>query len=116
MGAAFDLDAYFERVNWRGASAASYATLAGILEAHMTHIPFENFDVLLGRGVRLDLEGLQAKLVGARRGGYCFEHSPLLAPALDHLGFSPLRRVPRVFVFLPATDAPPTHLFLPLAP
>ena len=39
---------------------------------------FENFmDVLLGRPVRLDLEGLQSKLVGAecRRGGYCFEHA-----------------------------------------
>jgi N-hydroxyarylamine O-acetyltransferase len=54
----------------------THATLAGLLGAHMAHIPFENFDVLLGREVRLDPEGLQAKLVKARRGGYCFEHSP----------------------------------------
>jgi N-hydroxyarylamine O-acetyltransferase len=115
MGDAFDLDAYFERVNWRGPTTPTYATLAGLLEAHMTHIPFENFDVLLGRGVRLDLEGLQAKLVKARRGGYCFEHSTLIAAALDRLGFAPVRHAARVIVFVPATQAPRTHMCLTVA-
>jgi N-hydroxyarylamine O-acetyltransferase len=108
----FDLEAYFERVNWRGPTTPTYETLAGLLSAHMSHIPFENFDVLLGRGVRLDLEGLQAKLVKARRGGYCFEHSTLFAAALERLGFEPVRHAARVVVFLPASQSPRTHMFL----
>jgi N-hydroxyarylamine O-acetyltransferase len=115
MGDTFDLEAYFARVNWRGPTTATYMSLAGILEAHMTHIPFENFDVLLGRGVRLDLDGLQKKLVKARRGGYCFEHSSLLAAALDRLGFEPVRHAARVIVFAPASESPRTHMFLTVA-
>ena len=112
MGDSFDLEAYFERVNWRGPTAPTYATLAGLLGAHMAHIPFENFDVLLGRGVRLDIDGLQAKLVKARRGGYCFEHSTLLAAALERIGFAPVRHAARVIVFVPPNEAPRTHMFL----
>ncbi len=65
-----DLGAYFERVHWRGQATPDHATLCGLLAAHMTHIPFENFDVLLGRPVALDPEALQRKLIRARRGGY----------------------------------------------
>ena len=60
-----------------------------LLEAHIAHIPFENFDVLLGRPVRLDLEGLQSKLVMSRRGGYCFEHATLFAAVLERLDEPP---------------------------
>ena len=115
MGSPFDLEAYFERVNWRGPTTMTHATLAGLLGAHMAHIPFENFDVLLGREVRLDPEGLQAKLVKARRGGYCFEHSTLLAAALERLGFEPVRHAARVIVFVPASQSPRTHMFLTVA-
>jgi N-hydroxyarylamine O-acetyltransferase len=115
MGDSIDLEAYFERVNWRGPTAATHATLAGLLEAHMAHIPFENFDVLLGRDVRLDLDGLQAKLVKARRGGYCFEHATLLATVLERLGFAPVRHTARVIVFTPLSESPRTHMFLTVA-
>ena len=90
-GPPLDLDAYFDRIQWRGQAAPTYATLAKLLDAHIANIPFENFDVLLGRAVRLDLAGLQAKLVQARRGGYCFEHATLFAAVLDALGFEPIR-------------------------
>lgn len=36
---------------------------------------------------RLDAAALEAKLVAAGRGGYCFEHNLLLAEALTALGF-----------------------------
>src|SRR5271163_3069048 len=91
MPSLIDLDAYFDRIQWSGATEPKYATLAGLLDAHMAHIPFENFDVLLGRSVRLDLEGLQSKLVKGRRGGYCFEHATLFAAVLERLGFEPVR-------------------------
>jgi N-hydroxyarylamine O-acetyltransferase len=113
MGSSFDLAAYFERVNWQDPMPTpTYAALAGLLEAHMRSIPFENFDVLLGRGIRLDIDGLQAKPVAARRGGYSFEHSTLLAAALEAIGFTPVRHTARVVVFGPLSQSPRTHMFL----
>jgi arylamine N-acetyltransferase len=57
MANTLDLAAYLDRVNWHGPTERTYATLSGLLEAHIAHIPFENFDVLLGRPVRLYVEG-----------------------------------------------------------
>lgn len=107
-----DLDAYFSRIAWGGPTTVTIDTLAGILGAHMARIPFENLDVLLGRGIRLDLQGLQDKLVHDRRGGYCFEHATLLAAVLDALGFAPVRHTARVVLFAPPAQSPRTHMFL----
>jgi N-hydroxyarylamine O-acetyltransferase len=53
---------------------------------------FENLDILLGRPILLDLESVFAKLIHARRGGYCFEQNALLAAVLETIGF-PVRRL-----------------------
>lgn len=110
--ASFDLDAYLQRIGWRGDTAPTYPTLAKLLAAHMAAIPFENLDVLLGRGIRLDLDSVQGKLVRARRGGYCFEHGTLFGAALAHLGFDITRHTARVVVVVPRTESPRTHMFL----
>jgi N-hydroxyarylamine O-acetyltransferase len=112
MSDSLDLDAYFERINWGAGTNPTFATLAGMLRAHLLLIPFENFDILLGRGVRLDLDGVQAKLVHARRGGYCFEHATLFAAVLEKLGFQTARHTARVILVSPITAAPRTHMFL----
>ena len=78
----------------------------------MAAIPFENLDVLLRRPVRLDLEGLQEKLVRSRRGGYCFEHGTLFAAALEKLGFRPVRHTARVVLLATRETSPRTHMFL----
>ena len=111
----FDLAAYLERICWRGPAQPTYQTLAGLLRAHMLAIPFENLDVLLGRRVRLDLEGVQDKLVRRRRGGYCFEHGTLFAAALEHLGFDLTRHTARVVLIVPRSEAPRAHMFLTVA-
>jgi len=108
----FDLAPYFERIRWRGAAAPTHATLAGVLAGHMAAIPFENFDVLLGRGIRLDLASVTRKLVHARRGGYCFEHGTLLAAALEAAGFEVTRHTARVTVIAPRHESPRTHMCL----
>lgn len=54
-----DLDAYLDRIGWRGPLAADLATVAGLVDRHVLAIPFENLDVHLGRPPRLDLESLQ---------------------------------------------------------
>jgi N-hydroxyarylamine O-acetyltransferase len=112
MQAAFDPAAYLDRIGWQGGRSPSYATLAGILDAHVRHIPFENFDVLLGRPIRLDGAALHAKIVAARRGGYCFEHASLMAAALDALGFAVRRHLARVVLFQPPHEAPRDHMYL----
>ena len=117
MPADLDLHAYLERIEYGGATRADHDTLAAVLRAHMLHIPFENLDVLLGRPIRLDLEGLQHKLVRSRRGGYCFEHGTLFAAVLERLGFQPVRHTARVVLLNARGDAARTHMFLkvPLA-
>ena len=112
MAAALDLDAYFNRIGWGGETRNDLATVAGLLRAHMHAIPFENLDVLLGRGVRLDLDGLQRKIVQQGRGGYCFEHATLFAAVLEALGFKPVRHTARVTLFLSRKASPRTHMVL----
>ncbi|PWK87477.1 N-hydroxyarylamine O-acetyltransferase [Lentzea atacamensis] len=86
-----DLDAYFART---GASSSS--SLKELHEAHVRAIPFENIDVMLGRVPSLDLADIQAKLVGRRRGGYCYEHQLLFTAVLERLGYAVARRMSRV--------------------
>jgi len=112
MTTSIDLDAYFTRIGWSGSTSPTFDTLAGLLRAHMAAIPFENLDVLLGRRVRLDLEGVQEKLVRSRRGGYCFEHGTLFAAALEGLGFRPTRHTARVVLIATRETSPRTHMFL----
>jgi N-hydroxyarylamine O-acetyltransferase len=106
-----DLDAYLARIGHAGPLEPSAATIAALHRAHLAAIPFENLDIMLGRDVKVDLESIQAKLVHARRGGYCYEHGQLFAAALERLGFSVDRLLARV-----GPDGEPmrprTHLML----
>jgi N-hydroxyarylamine O-acetyltransferase len=108
----FDLDGYLTRIAWDGPREPTRATLQSILRAQMTRVPFENLDVLLGRGIRIDRQSVYAKLVTARRGGYCFEHGTLLFAALQQLGFEPVAHAARVIQLRPRSEAPLTHMFL----
>jgi len=105
---AFDLEAYLRRIGHAGPVAADPATLAALVAAHRHAIAFENFDGLAGRVPRLDLASLQAKLVGARRGGFCFEQNGLLRAALERLGFAVQTLEGRVRTG-PSHDTPRTH-------
>ena len=73
-----DVDAYLA---YTGASASS--SLTELHEAHVRTIPFENIDVMLGLTPSLDLADIQAKLLGGRRGGYCYEHQLLFTGVLE---------------------------------
>ncbi|MFD6355304.1 arylamine N-acetyltransferase family protein [Nocardia tengchongensis] len=87
LGAELDLDAYLARIGFTGERTPTLATLRALVHAHTTAIPFENLEIILGRGIPLDLETLQDKLIRRRRGGYCYENVGLFAAALERLGF-----------------------------
>jgi len=84
---ALDLAAYLHRVGFEGTPAPTRECLLRLIELHASALPFENIEVLARRVPRLDLEGLQAKMVRQRRGGYCFEQNTLLRNVLQAIGF-----------------------------
>ena len=100
-----DLDAYFRRIGWAGPRTATLETLGAICAAHTAAIPFENLDSLLGTAPLLAPAALQAKLVGQRRGGYCYEQNALLRLVLLALGFEVTSLAARV-VWMAAPEAP----------
>jgi N-hydroxyarylamine O-acetyltransferase len=91
-----DLDAYLARVGARRPLAPTREGLVALHRAHCAAVPFENLDILLGRPILLDLPALEAKLVRARRGGYCFELNTLFRAALEALGFAVVSLAARV--------------------
>lgn len=108
-----DLDAYFARIGYTGPRTPTLPVLHAITAHHAMAIPFENLDVLLGRPISLELPALEAKLVHARRGGYCFEQNGLLLAVLAALGFTVAPLSARVRWQRPRDFTPPrTHLFI----
>lgn len=108
-----DLDAYFRRIGYDGPDGPTLDTLNAIMDAHVRTVPFENLDVLLGRGVNLAPEAVQDKLITQRRGGYCFEQNGLLLLVLQAIGFDVTPLSARVRYLRPRDVTPPrTHLFL----
>lgn len=105
-----DLDGYLDRI---GLTATASPTWQSIHRAHVTSIPFENLDSHRGTPVSLEQEDLERKIVGERRGGYCFEHNLLLASALEHLGLRVEPMLARVRVGgAPPAARPTGHLML----
>ena len=82
-----DLDAYFQRIGFRGAAAANLDTLQELHRLHVEAIPFEGLSPFIGEEVRLDTGSLQEKLVARGRGGYCFEQNVLFWRVLQAIGF-----------------------------
>ena len=104
------LAAYLERIGYRGAARPDRETLAALQRAHRFAITFENLDIPLGRGVALAPESLFGKIVGNRRGGYCFEQNALFLLALEAFGFEARPLLARVW--LGAEEIPGrTHTF-----
>lgn len=109
-----DLDAYCDRIGYRGPRTPTIGTLRALHELHPASIVFEAIDVLLGRGVDLSPAAVDAKMIRSRRGGYCFEQNGLFKRVLTAIGFEVESLVARVRWMAPA-GAPPrprTHMAL----
>ena len=105
---AVDLDAYLARIAQRRRPPSAEA-LRDLMRAHVRAIPFENVDVVLRQHQGISLDVVSAKLVGRRRGGYCYEQSGLFAAVLERLGYTVRRLSARV---QPRRPGPYTHMTL----
>lgn len=109
---AAELDAYCRRIGWQGPLRADLATLRALHAAHSAAIPFENIDVQLGMEPSRAPDAVYAKLVGARRGGWCHEQNTLFGAVLATIGFDVMRLAGGVL--RPGSEVPPigSHLTL----
>lgn len=82
-----DAAAYLARIGHAGSRAPTLEALRALHRAHLHAVPFENLDIHLDRPIRLDPAAFFRKIVGERRGGFCYELNGLFAELLAHLGF-----------------------------
>jgi N-hydroxyarylamine O-acetyltransferase len=80
--------AYLARIGATAPESPTLGALASLHRAHLLAVPFESLDISLGRPIRLDRAALLAKVVDARRGGYCYELNGLFALLLRSLGYA----------------------------
>ncbi|HPF70703.1 MAG TPA: arylamine N-acetyltransferase [Candidatus Krumholzibacteria bacterium] len=92
----FPLAAYLARLGLDALPPATPEGLRTLVQAQHRAIAFENLDPLAGRPVDLEPAAVHAKILGAGRGGYCFELNGLLHEALQAAGFPVEVRLARV--------------------
>lgn len=90
-------EAYLRRIAFTAALQPSLATLNALHQSHMLHVPFENLDIALGRGVSLDADVVLDKIIQQKRGGFCYELNGAFALLLRSLGFEVTYLAARVY-------------------
>ncbi|MFE0811439.1 arylamine N-acetyltransferase [Streptomyces sp. NPDC058794] len=106
------VDAYLRRL---GAGAPARPTLDALRELHLRHlrtVPFENLSVHLGEEIVLEEARLLEKVVGARRGGFCYELNGLFGTLLSALGYEVTLLAARVYGDGGVLGIPYDHLAL----
>lgn len=94
----FDKEKYLQRINLHKEIAPDFEDLQQLHRSQHTSIPFENFDIILGKKIEIDPQSVFQKLVMDQRGGYCFELNGLLYEALKSFGFKVRKLLGRVHV------------------
>ena len=64
---------------------------------HLLSVPFENLDIHWKRPIVLEIDRFYEKIVGERRGGFCYELNGLFNDLLKSLGFNTRLVSARVF-------------------
>ncbi|MFF4485173.1 arylamine N-acetyltransferase [Streptomyces sp. NPDC001544] len=106
------VDAYLRRL---GTARPARPTAGALRELHLAHlrtVPFENLSVHLGEEIVLEETRLVDKLVGERRGGFCYELNGAFGALLTALGFDVGLLAGRVFGDEGRLGIPYDHLAL----
>jgi N-hydroxyarylamine O-acetyltransferase len=91
------LAAYLARIGVSGPLVLDAAALRDLHRAHLVAVPFENLSIHLGEPISLDEADLFDKIVGRRRGGFCYELNGTFAVLLERLGARVRRVSARVY-------------------
>lgn len=83
-----DVAAYLARIGYSGSTDPKPDNLRALHRAHMLAVPFENFDIALGRKIVTEESSILNKVVTLRRGGFCYELNGAFAALLRALGFA----------------------------
>jgi N-hydroxyarylamine O-acetyltransferase len=89
--------AYLDRIGAVAPGAADRAALAGLMARHLRSVPFENLSIHLAEPITLDETAILDKIVGRRRGGFCYELNGAFAVLLTHLGYDVTLLAARVY-------------------
>ncbi|MER7182991.1 arylamine N-acetyltransferase [Streptomyces hyaluromycini] len=106
------IDAYLRRL---GAARPARPTAEALRELHLLHlrtVPFENLSIHLGEEIVLDGKRLLDKVVGAGRGGFCYELNGAFSVLLTTLGFGVTPLAGRVYGAEGRLGIPYDHLAL----
>lgn len=106
------LDAYLHRL---GVAYPAWPTVDVLRELHLRHlqtVPFENLSVHLGEEIVLEEKRLVEKVVGGRRGGFCYELNGAFGALLRALGFDVTLLAARVYGKEGRLGIPYDHLAL----
>jgi N-hydroxyarylamine O-acetyltransferase len=111
-----EVDAYLRRLGieqWPTDKAgATAAALRELQVRHLRAVPFENLSVHLGEEIVLEEKHLLDKVVGARRGGFCYELNGAFGMLLAALGFEVTLLAARVYAEEGRLGIPYDHLAL----
>ncbi|MFH9583860.1 arylamine N-acetyltransferase [Streptomyces luteogriseus] len=106
------VDAYLRRL---GAEHPAWPTVDALRELHLRHlrtVPFENLSIHLGEEIVLEEKRLLDKVVGARRGGFCYELNGCFGALLAALGYDVALLAGRVYGDEGRLGIPYDHLAL----
>ncbi|MER6124840.1 arylamine N-acetyltransferase [Streptomyces sp. NPDC001795] len=106
------VDAYLRRI---GVEHPAWPTVDVLRELHLRHlqsVPFENLSIHLGEEIVLDEKRLLDKIVGAHRGGFCYELNGAFGALLRALGFDVRLLAARVYGEEGRLGVPYDHLAL----
>ncbi|TDV50967.1 arylamine N-acetyltransferase family protein [Actinophytocola oryzae] len=78
---------YLDRISAPEPRQPDLATLRELQRRHLETVPFENLSIHLGEPILLTEDALVEKVVGRRRGGFCYELNGLFSMLLTALGF-----------------------------
>ncbi|MBO0885245.1 MAG: arylamine N-acetyltransferase, partial [Mycobacterium sp.] len=90
-------DAYLNRIGAAPVDQPDLQTLRRLQYQHLLTVPFENLSIHLGEPIHLDEDALFEKVVGRRRGGFCYELNGAFAMLLTALGYRVSYLAARVF-------------------
>jgi N-hydroxyarylamine O-acetyltransferase len=106
------VDAYLRRL---GVEHPAWPTVDALRELHLRHlrtVPFENLSIHLGEEIVLEEKRLLDKVVGARRGGFCYELNGSFGALLTALGYDVALLAGRVYGDGERLGIPYDHLAL----